>query len=83
MLRAQRLLGAEIAQARQKYLGELAHELRSALTVISGNADMLLMTQPDLEERVQPIITASERIEGILQDLVNAGEDEVEAASGG
>ena len=51
-------------------LNELTHELRSAITVIGGNAELALLKAPELEPIVQPIITATERLEAVMKKLV-------------
>ena len=76
-LRAHHALRADIAGAQHRFLAELTHELRSALTIIAGNADMLAINHPDLEDKLQPIIEAAERIDAIMQELVQKSEDEL------
>ena len=51
-------------------LHAIAHELRSAITVISGNAELAIVKSPELEDVVQPIISATERLEDVLKRLV-------------
>ena len=51
-------------------LHAIAHELRSAITVISGNAELAMVKYPESEDVVQPIITATERLEDALKRLL-------------
>ena len=54
----------------QEKLHAIAHELRSAITVIGGNAELAILKSPEVEDVVQPIITATERLEDVLKRLV-------------
>jgi signal transduction histidine kinase len=53
----------------EPWVADLCHELRSAITVIGGNAELVLLKNPELEQLVEPIITASDRLESVVKRL--------------
>jgi nitrogen-specific signal transduction histidine kinase len=53
----------------EPWITDLCHELRSAITVVGGNAELILLRNPELKELVEPIITASDRLEAIVKRL--------------
>ena len=53
----------------EPWVADLCHELRSAITVIGGNAELIQLKNPELEELVEPIITASDRLESVVKRL--------------
>ena len=71
---AHRKMNRDIMVAEQTFIGELCHDLRSAITVIGGNADLLLAMNPELEARINPIVAATDRLNGIIEDLLEAAE---------
>jgi two-component system NtrC family sensor kinase len=70
------LVGERLQAAKLDGLAELAagagHEINNPLAVISGNAQRLLRTEPDLErgEALRAIVRQAHRISGILRDLM-------------
>ncbi len=68
--------GDRLHRAKLAGLAELAagaaHEINNPLAIISGNAQRLLRTEPDPDrgESLQAIIRQSQRIAGILRDLM-------------
>jgi two-component system, NtrC family, sensor kinase len=70
------LVGERLRAAKLDALAELAagagHEINNPLAVISGNAQRLLRTEPDLEraEALRAIVRQANRIAGILRDLM-------------
>ena len=60
--------------AEQRLTGELAHELRTPLAVIQGNAELLAGTAdlgPDAREDVEEIVTACRRMADTISSLLN------------
>ena len=53
----------------EPWVADLIHDLRSAITVIGGNADLILLRNPELEELAQPIILAADRLEAKMKEL--------------
>jgi signal transduction histidine kinase len=53
----------------EPWIIDLCHELRSAITVVGGNAELILRRNPELQELVEPIIIASDRLEAIVKRL--------------
>jgi len=53
----------------EPWITDLCHELRSAITVVGGNAELILRRNPELHELVEPIIAASDRLEAIVKRL--------------
>jgi signal transduction histidine kinase len=70
------LVGERLQAAKLDGLAELAagagHEINNPLAVISGNAQRLLRTEPDMErgDALRTIIRQAHRISGILRDLM-------------
>lgn len=70
------LAGERLLAAKLDGLAELAagagHEINNPLAVISGNAQRLLRTEPDLDrsEALRAIVRQANRIAGILRDLM-------------
>jgi two-component system NtrC family sensor kinase len=71
------LVGERLQTAKLEGLAELAagagHEINNPLAVISGNAQRLLRTEPDLDrgEALRAIVRQAHRIAGILKDLMH------------
>ena len=53
----------------EPWIADLCHELRSAITVVGGNAELVLLKNPELEELIEPIITAADRLEAVVKRL--------------
>lgn len=70
------LVGERLQAAKLDGLAELAagagHEINNPLAVISGNAQRLLRTEPDIErgDSLRAIVRQAHRIAGILRDLM-------------
>ena len=70
------LAGERLLAAKLEGLAELAagagHEINTPLAVISGNAQRLLRTEPDLERgaTLRAIVRQAHRIAGILRELM-------------
>jgi len=64
---------------KNSFLGMVSHELKTPLTIILGYADLLEVQQnsqvdPVLKESLGHIIVAAERLERIIQDMVDASD---------
>lgn len=70
------LAGQRLLSAKLESLAELAagagHEINTPLAVISGNAQRLLRTEPDMErgDSLRAIVRQAHRIAGILRELM-------------
>lgn len=80
-LRAAVITTASSEARMREYLGDMAHDLRTPLTVVTGYADMLASTsQPTPEQRERAIARMaqeSRRMAGIIDDLLVLAENDV------
>jgi signal transduction histidine kinase len=74
-----RLLAETTVRARSELLGHVAHDLRSPLTSIKGQADLLahrlqrdLPTADWLHARVKSISASADRMQGMISELLDA-----------
>jgi len=58
----------EINELRSKFLGNIAHEIRTPLTLISGNLDLALENFDDKEKATQNIKTALSNSKKVVED---------------
>jgi len=58
----------EINELRTKFLGNIAHEIRTPLTLISGNLDLALENYDHKEKAVQNIKTALSNSKKVVED---------------
>jgi signal transduction histidine kinase len=69
-----RRLESERLRAVHETVGALSHEINNPLATISGNAQLLLRDEtldPGLREKIQRILTASQRIESVTRRMSN------------
>lgn len=65
----------EMEQSREEVISTISHDLRSPVTVVMGNAQMLrrIAEKPDLvRQGAESIYTASVRMNRMIQDLVDS-----------
>lgn len=79
-----RALAEATAKARSELLGRVAHDLRSPLTSIKGQADLMaqrierdLPSADWLRSRINSIRNASDRMQGMIGELLDAARLEV------
>lgn len=71
----------ELQQQKKKQMGALAHDIKTPLTVIRGNTDLLLETGLDDEQReyLSYISDNVQRIQNYVTTLIEISKDEKEA----
>ena len=65
----------ELNQEKTEFMGIAAHDLRTPLNVILGNAELIQMVKEDAaktEELVRPIIISVERMRDLINNLLDA-----------
>lgn len=69
----------ETEQRRKEHISALAHDIKTPLTVIKGNAELLMeeMMTPDMREYVECIDRSSDQIEKYISLLIEATKGEV------
>ncbi|MFS0868130.1 sensor histidine kinase [Microbacterium sp. 179-B 1A2 NHS] len=69
-------------EVRDRFLGTVGHEFRTPLTVILGQADLALMGDPVDRARWEAVERAGERLLGLVERLIAAGQADVQTQGG-
>jgi len=69
-------------EVRDRFLDTVGHEFRTPLTVILGNTDIALATEPVDRDRWERVERAAERLLRMVERLIAAGRAELEPRTG-